>query len=316
MTEGEYIEFIRQFRKPEIIAWMGPGEPMIDKDIIDWKIEKYGYCDPGDLKFHSTLEFCGYKYPVKLESKFEILKENILSENSISSAFKRKMINEIDEVLSRYKATSIYNKHESYSAGTSSRNYFIKYYSEHMDEEIIHKNTIPEDTIIPKAKIKEADFYQSLQVFYHVVTTRLQNLKESILRLEDSAGPLINRGFQLINHEKYHRNLTSACKDLKEKGYIHESTNSADFKRIFNDVEIVNRINWIGGIKTLKYFINRAVKVDRIKDKPRKRFETVRCCFELDGDLIPDGKTWDLKDPALKKQQELNSIVDFLHDEY
>jgi hypothetical protein len=296
MTEGEYIEFIRQFRKPEIVAWFEPGELLVDKQTFEKNREILGHINLDDLKFDVKLDFCGFTLPSKLTLRMKEIKTSLLDEGPSSSISISKILYEIEEVLS--------NEID-----------FKRFDSKLTESLFVRKNIEPRDTISPKVKLLEGEFYNRLFLFYDILFERLKNLKESLERLDRSRNVILKESFTLIKLDRYKHNLAKSCKKLRDGRFIHDSTDKEDFKKAFRGKEIDNQIDWTGGIVALKYFINTALKEKRIESPKRNRYNTVRYCFKLDGSNIPENQNWTQSDPGPKVKKQLKSIVDMLHDE-
>lgn len=106
--------------------------------------------------------------------------------------------------------------------------------------------------------------------------------------------------FKYINLSTGSENLTDLMNSLKRSGLIHKDTSLANFRSVFLDREIEQKIIWTGNISELAHFIkilhNTAKKVH---DTKQKQWEITINCFELaDGTELTKDKLRTQKAPA------------------
>ena len=95
-------------------------------------------------------------------------------------------------------------------------------------------------------------------------------------------------------------NLTDLMNSLKRSDLIHQDTLLGNFRSVFTDKEIEQKINWTGNISELAHFIktlhNTAKKVE---DTKQKQWEITINCFEMaDGTELTKDKLRTQKAPA------------------
>lgn len=106
--------------------------------------------------------------------------------------------------------------------------------------------------------------------------------------------------FKYINLSTGSENLTDLMNSLKRSALIHKDTSLANFRSVFLDREIEQKIIWTGNISELAHFIktlhNTAKKVH---DTKQKQWEITINCFELaDGTELTKDKLRTQKAPA------------------
>ncbi len=122
---------------------------------------------------------------------------------------------------------------------------------------------------------------------------------------EETTPPLIKTkpsalSFKYINLSTGSENLTDLMNSLKRSALIHKDTSLANFRSVFLDREIEQKIIWTGNISELAHFIktlhNTAKKVE---DTKQKQWEITINCFELaDGTELTKDKLRTQKAPA------------------
>jgi hypothetical protein len=106
--------------------------------------------------------------------------------------------------------------------------------------------------------------------------------------------------FKYINLSTGSENLTDLMNSLKRSALIHKDTSLANFRSVFLDREIEQKIIWTGNISELAHFIktlhNTAKKVH---DTKQKQWEITINCFEFaDGTELTKDKLRTQKAPA------------------
>lgn len=106
--------------------------------------------------------------------------------------------------------------------------------------------------------------------------------------------------FKYINLSIGSENLTDLMNSLKRSALIHKDTSLANFRSVFSEREVEQKIIWTGNISELAYFIktlhNTAKKVH---DTKQKQWEITINCFELaDGTELTKDKLRTQKAPA------------------
>lgn len=106
--------------------------------------------------------------------------------------------------------------------------------------------------------------------------------------------------FKYINHTTGSQNLTDLMNSLKRSALIHKDTSLANFRSVFSEREVEQKIIWTGNISELAHFIktlhNTAKKVH---DTKQKQWEITTNCFELaDGTELTKDKLRTQKAPA------------------
>jgi len=106
--------------------------------------------------------------------------------------------------------------------------------------------------------------------------------------------------FKYINHSTGSQNLTDLMNSLKRSALIHKDTSLANFRSVFSEREVEQKIIWTGNISELAHFIktlhNTAKKVH---DTKQKQWEITINCFELaDGTELTKDKLRTQKAPA------------------
>jgi hypothetical protein len=106
--------------------------------------------------------------------------------------------------------------------------------------------------------------------------------------------------FKYINHSTGSQNLTDLMNSLKRSALIHKDTSLANFRSVFSEREVEQKIIWTGNISELAHFIktlhNTAKKVH---DTKQKQWEITINCFELaDGTELSKDKLRTQKAPA------------------
>lgn len=106
--------------------------------------------------------------------------------------------------------------------------------------------------------------------------------------------------FKYINHTTGSQNLTDLMNSLKRSALIHKDTSLANFRSVFSEREMEQKIIWTGNISELAHFIktlhNTAKKVH---DTKQKQWEITINCFELaDGTELTKDKLRTQKAPA------------------
>jgi hypothetical protein len=106
--------------------------------------------------------------------------------------------------------------------------------------------------------------------------------------------------FKYINHTTGSQNLTDLMNSLKRSALIHKDTTLANFRSVFSEKEVEQKIIWTSNISELAHFIktlhNTAKKVH---DTKQKQWEITINCFELaDGTELTKDKLRTQKAPA------------------
>jgi hypothetical protein len=106
--------------------------------------------------------------------------------------------------------------------------------------------------------------------------------------------------FKYINHSTGSQNLTDLMNSLKRSALIHKDTTLANFRSVFSEREVEQKIIWTGNISEMAHFIktlhNTAKKVH---DTKQKQWEITINCFELaDGTELTKDKLRTQKAPA------------------
>ncbi len=106
--------------------------------------------------------------------------------------------------------------------------------------------------------------------------------------------------FKYKNHHNGSVNLTDLMNSLKRSALIHQDTLLGNFRSVFSEKEIEQKIIWTGNISELAHFIktlhNTAKKVE---DTKQKQWEITINCFEMaDGTILTKDKLRTQKAPA------------------
>jgi hypothetical protein len=106
--------------------------------------------------------------------------------------------------------------------------------------------------------------------------------------------------FKYINLSTGSVNLTDLMNSLKRSALIHQETLLGNFRSVFSEKEIEQKIIWTGNISELAHFIktlhNTAKKVE---DTKQKQWEITINCFEMaDGTELTKDKLRTQKTPA------------------
>lgn len=92
----------------------------------------------------------------------------------------------------------------------------------------------------------------------------------------------IAKSFEYIDNLTKQSNLTDLMKRLIETNLIDEKTNLSDFRKIFANTTIQNKIIWTGTIAQLSYFIKQLHNVSqKVTPLKQKHWETTLYCFKL-----------------------------------
>jgi len=113
--------------------------------------------------------------------------------------------------------------------------------------------------------------------------------------------------------------LNKLRKKLIEKQLIEE-INLNDFKKVFSNTYITNKINWIGEAGQLYYFINRFLEINNAilkRKKPiRYKYDLLSKCFSINKQDISPDKFKHQKKPNNKlKIQTIDYILSYLPKE-
>ncbi len=142
--------------------------------------------------------------------------------------------------------------------------------------------------------IREAIIFLNEQAFEYGFGTKEESPPPSI-KTKPSA-----LSFKYINHTTGSQNLTDLMNSLKRSALIHKDTSLANFRSVFSEREVEQKIIWTGNISELAHFIktlhNTAKKVH---DTKQKQWEITINCFELaDGTELTKDKLRTQKAPA------------------
>lgn len=110
--------------------------------------------------------------------------------------------------------------------------------------------------------------------------------------------------------ENAENKLNSLRKELIERELISEIKEDS-FKRVFLNKIITNRINWIGEIGQLYYFINQSIKSGYIK-KPKYKYMITSQCFKINNNDLYADKLQHHKNPSSSKKEEVDKILAIL----
>ncbi len=110
-----------------------------------------------------------------------------------------------------------------------------------------------------------------------------------------------------IHHSNFFK-LSEMRKSLIHKGYI-EDINNNSFVKIFDDTDILQRINWIGKKGLLVYFIKQLVD-KKIVVKPKKLWKKTSICFLYKGKVIDYNKI-KTSNPSknLEEKRSIDAII-------
>lgn len=120
--------------------------------------------------------------------------------------------------------------------------------------------------------------------------------------------------FKYINFSTGSENLTDLMNSLKRSALIHKDTSLANFRSVFLDREIEQKIIWTGNISELAHFIktlhNTAKKVH---DTKQKQWEITINCFELaDGTVLTKDKLRGQKNKDIARASIIEKAVNIL----
>jgi hypothetical protein len=142
--------------------------------------------------------------------------------------------------------------------------------------------------------IREAIIFLNEQAFEYGFGTKEETTPPPI-KTKPSA-----LSFKYINHSTGSQNLTDLMNSLKRSALIHKDTSLTNFRSVFSEREVEQKIIWTGNISELAHFIktlhNTAKKVH---DTKQKQWEITINCFELaDGTELTKDKLRTQKAPA------------------
>lgn len=110
--------------------------------------------------------------------------------------------------------------------------------------------------------------------------------------------------FNYLGFSNGQDNVTALMNELKNKKLIDNETLLADFRKVFTESEIKNKIIWTGNISELVYFIKHLHNDSgKIKDTKQKQWLITRNCFKM-----ADGR--DLAKVDLKRQKIPANAID------
>lgn len=120
--------------------------------------------------------------------------------------------------------------------------------------------------------------------------------------------------FKYKNHHSGSVNLTDLMNSLKRSALIHQDTLLGNFRSVFSEKEIEQKIIWTGNISELAHFIktlhNTAKKV---VDTKQKQWEITINCFEMaDGTILTKDKLRGQKNKDTAKAAVIEKAVNIL----
>ncbi len=143
------------------------------------------------------------------------------------------------------------------------------------------------------------------QTFRETIQKIYDDFRAGLVGIPDIPPPPIKTkpsalSFKYINLSTGSENLTDLMNSLKRSALIHKDTSLANFRSVFLDREIEQKIIWTGNISELAHFIktlhNTAKKVH---DTKQKQWDITINCFELaDGTELTKDKLRTQKAPA------------------
>ena len=124
----------------------------------------------------------------------------------------------------------------------------------------------------------------------------------------------IIKSFIYSDFDKSPDSINALYRDLdKNKLIDRKETGLSDFKKVFSNVEITNKVTWIGTVEELVYFIKTLCISKKIDFPKQTHWKITRICFELlDG---RDLNTIDLRVqqlPTLQRRKEIEKSVNNL----
>ncbi len=148
--------------------------------------------------------------------------------------------------------------------------------------------------------IREAiEFLNQQAIEYGIVQSVIS--QQQIL-VNPKSNPILS--FKYLDYSNGQDNITALMNDLKTKKLINNETLLADFRKVFTETEIKNKIIWTGNISELFYFIKHLHNDSgKIKDTKQKQWLITRNCFEM-----ADGR--DLAKVDLKRQKIPANAID------
>jgi hypothetical protein len=92
----------------------------------------------------------------------------------------------------------------------------------------------------------------------------------------------IVKSFIYLDFDKSPDSITALYRDLDNKKLIdRKETGLSDFKKVFSNVEITNKVTWTGTLEELAYFIKTLCNSNKIDFPKQTHWKITRLCFEL-----------------------------------
>ena len=108
----------------------------------------------------------------------------------------------------------------------------------------------------------------------------------------------IIKSFIYLDFDKSPDNITALYRDLDNKKLIdRKETGLSDFRKVFSNTEITNKLIWTGTLEELAYFIKTLCNSKKIDFPKQSHWKITRLCFEL-----ADGR--ELNSSILKGQKK------------
>ena len=109
------------------------------------------------------------------------------------------------------------------------------------------------------------------------------------------------------NSDHFEDEIGDLFNSLKSK-FIDDLTNKHKFKTVFAEKPIIDKVVWIGGISTLKYFIKKLVDNSKI-DSNTDYWKITQACFTNNGKNLTTTQLKQAKYPAKEKAQRIDNLT-------
>lgn len=292
-------------------------DPIINQKFIEHDFELSWNGMP---PIHSNLSFKeprGYKHFLSDKKKEARQKFSMIPELDISEAKKFELLvnirSDVTSIIKNFFVESI-NYCGFHYDFYNSKSLHIKYSSDKRISEIDVKRIIHSYYVLQKNYLENLlDYINAyLDVFKHVGFNSTQALKKSE-RTRDLKTEK-KKSFKLIN-EKYFdtgafENFKSSLED--QENSLIEKTNIRNFKKVFNNEIVEEKINWLDDENSLFYFIRRLREKNKI-EKHTPCWPIVANCFVLKGSTINPfnmARCHPPKDANIKNK--VNRCIEFL----
>ncbi|MDD2306834.1 MAG: hypothetical protein PHP53_19185 [Prolixibacteraceae bacterium] len=122
------------------------------------------------------------------------------------------------------------------------------------------------------------------------------------------------KSFIYLNFSKSADKITDLHRYLDDKKLIdRKKTSLSDFKKIFSNTEITNKVTWTGTVEELAHFIKTLNNSGKIEDTKQTHWKITKLCFELiDGRDLNTLNLRGQKLPTLTRIKEIEKAINNL----